>query len=139
MRRKRLRALYRVPVGEHMTLVYDRFLIQVHHGDCLDVMRTMPDASISAVITDPPAAIAFMGREWDKDRGGRTQWVAWLSERMREAHRLLKPGGHALVWALPRTSHWTAWALEDAGFEIRDCIIHQSRFRCSCSALAGCS
>jgi site-specific DNA-methyltransferase (adenine-specific) len=37
---------------------------------------------------------------------------------------VLKPGGHALVWALPRTSHWTATALEDAGFEVRDCLVH---------------
>lgn len=36
----------------------------------------------------------------------------------------LKPGGHAFVWALPRTSHWTATALEDAGFEIRDVVVH---------------
>jgi site-specific DNA-methyltransferase (adenine-specific) len=36
----------------------------------------------------------------------------------------MKPGAHGLVWALPRTSHWTATALEDAGFEIRDVITH---------------
>jgi hypothetical protein len=36
----------------------------------------------------------------------------------------LKPGGHALVWALPRTSHWTATAWENAGFEVRDRIGH---------------
>ena len=43
---------------------------------------------------------------------------------MTEAYRVLKPGGHALVWSIPRTSHWTAWALEDAGFDIRDCVLH---------------
>jgi site-specific DNA-methyltransferase (adenine-specific) len=61
-----------------------------------------------------------MGRAWDHDKGGRDQWVAWLEERMREAYRVLKPGAHGLVWALPRTSHWTAYALENAGFEIAD-------------------
>jgi site-specific DNA-methyltransferase (adenine-specific) len=43
---------------------------------------------------------------------------------MREALRVLKPGAHGLVWAIPRRSSWTALALEDAGFEIRDCIHH---------------
>jgi len=38
--------------------------------------------------------------------------------------RVLKPGGHALVWAIPRTSHWTGMAIESAGFEIRDRISH---------------
>jgi len=36
----------------------------------------------------------------------------------------MKPGAHGLVWAIPRTSHWTATALEDAGFEVRDVVTH---------------
>ena len=65
-----------------------------------------------------------MGKDWDGAKGGRAAWVAWLSEIMTEAVRVLKPGGHALVWALSRTSHWTTCALEDAGFEIRDKLYH---------------
>ncbi|HEU4752420.1 MAG TPA: DNA methyltransferase [Armatimonadota bacterium] len=98
--------------------------LTVHAGDCLDLLRTMPDASVDAVVTDPPAGIAFMGKDWDRDKGGRDAWVAWLTSVMTEVRRVLKPGGHALVWALPRTSHWTATALEDAGLEIRDCVVH---------------
>jgi site-specific DNA-methyltransferase (adenine-specific) len=98
--------------------------VQLFVGDCLDVLAGMETASADAIVTDPPAAVSFMGREWDSDMGGRAQWVAWLSERMAQAVRVLRPGGHALVWSLPRTAHWTAWALEDAGLEIRDCIPH---------------
>lgn len=54
----------------------------------------------------------------------RDKFVSWLTAVMRECLRVLKPGGHALVWSLPRTAHWTATALEDAGFEIRDAIHH---------------
>ena len=96
----------------------------VHHGDCLDVLRTMKSNSVDAVVSDPPAGIAFMGKGWDEDKGGRIRWTAWLASVMRECLRVLKPGGHALVWSLPRTSHWTAMALENAGFETRDCIAH---------------
>lgn len=103
---------------------YDKWGISVYHGDCLEIMRTMPDASVHACVTDPPAGIQFMSKHWDTNHGGRDHWVQWLTERMTQAHRVLKPGGHALVWALPRTSHWTALALEDAGFDIRDCITH---------------
>jgi site-specific DNA-methyltransferase (adenine-specific) len=98
--------------------------ITLYHGDALDVLRTLPDASAHAVVTDPPSGIAFMNMAWDDDRGGRAQWVAWLAEIMCEVYRVLKPGAHGLVWALPRTSHWTACALEDAGFEIREKVYH---------------
>lgn len=54
----------------------------------------------------------------------RQAFVAWLTEVMREALRVLKPGAHGVVWALPRTSHWTATALEDAGFEVREILSH---------------
>ena len=93
-------------------------------GDCLDVLAGLEPGSVDAIVTDPPAAVSFMGREWDSDRGGRDQWIRWLAGRMEAAAACLKPGGHALVWSLPRTAHWTAMAVEDAGLEIRDCIPH---------------
>lgn len=99
-------------------------LNQIIHGDCLDILKTFPNNFFDCVITDPPAGIAFMGKSWDKDKGGRSQWIAWMCEVMTECNRVLKPGGHALVWALPRTSHWTATAIEDAGLEIREKISH---------------
>jgi hypothetical protein len=96
----------------------------VAHSEALAFLRALPDACVDAVATDPPAGIAFMGKAWDGDRGGRAQWVAWLAEILAECRRVLKPGGHALVWALPRTSHWTATAIEDAGFAVVDVGVH---------------
>ena len=96
----------------------------IYCGDCLELMKKMPDNFVDTIITDPPAGIGFMGKEWDSDRGGRDQWIEWLAGIMQEGLRVLKPGGMTLVWALPRTSHWTATAVENAGFEIRDIIMH---------------
>ncbi len=93
-------------------------------GDCLEVLKTLPEDSVDAIVTDPPAGIAFMGKEWDKDKGGRNAWIAWMSQVAGECLRVIKPGGHALVWALPRTSHWTGMAWEEAGWEPRDKIAH---------------
>lgn len=93
-------------------------------GNCLAVLREMASDSVDAIVTDPPAAISFMGAAWDGDKGGRKQWIAWMSEVAAECMRVIKPGGHALVWSLPRTSHWTATAWEDAGWELRECIVH---------------
>lgn len=94
------------------------------HGDCLEILKDTDSDSIDSLVTDPPAGISFMGKAWDDDKGGRKQWVAWMTQVMAECLRVLKPGAHGLVWALPRTSHWTATALEDAGFEIRDVVVH---------------
>lgn len=97
---------------------------RVEHGDCLDLLWREPPCSVDAMVTDPPAGIGFMGRAWDRDKGGRNRWIAWLAERIYAAKRVMKPGAHALIWALPRTSHWTGMAIEDGGLEIRDCISH---------------
>lgn len=97
---------------------------QTYLGDSLQILKTLPADSVDSVVTDPPAGIGLLNLEWDKDKGGKDQWITWLTEIMAECHRVLKPGSHALVWAIPRTSHWTATALEDAGFHVKDVITH---------------
>ena len=93
-------------------------------GDCLIELKELQDSSVDAIITDPPAGISFMNRDWDHNKGGRYEWIKWMSSISKECIRILKPGGHALVWSFPRTSHWTATAWENSGFEVRDCIYH---------------
>ena len=96
-------------------------LNRVLQGDCLDVLRGM---AANSVDSDPPAGISFMGKDWDKDKGGKAQWVEWMTEVATECLRVIKPGGHALVWSIPRTSHWTGDAWENAGWQPRDKIYH---------------
>jgi DNA modification methylase len=93
-------------------------------GDCLEELKKLDTDSLDSLVTDPPAGISFMGKEWDEDKGGRKQWINWMTQVMQECMRVMKPGAHGLVWAIPRTSHWTATALEDAGFEVRDVVTH---------------
>lgn len=93
-------------------------------GDCASVLKDFPSSSFDSLVTDPPAGISFMGKGWDGDKGGRDAWITWMQGIMAECLRVLKPGAHGVIWALPRTSHWTAFAAEKAGFEIRDIITH---------------
>ena len=94
------------------------------HDDCFNALNMLDENSIDSLVTDPPAGISFMGKKWDDDRGGRNNWITWMTMIMKKCHRTMKPGAHGLVWAIPRTSHWTAIALENAGFEIRDVVTH---------------
>ena len=89
--------------------------IDLRLGDCLEVLKTIPDNSIDAVITDPPYGLSFMGKKWDYDVPSVEVWVECL--------RVLKPGGHLLSFAGSRTYHRMAVRIEDAGFEIRDQIM----------------
>lgn len=97
---------------------------EIYNSDCLEALKELKDNSIDSLVTDPPAGISFMNKDWDKNKGGRDSWIDWMSTVMKEVLRVLKPGAHGFVWAIPRTSHWTATALENAGFEIRDVVTH---------------
>lgn len=99
-----------------MSVVYERFGVTVHEGDCLDVLPTLPDQSVDAVITDPPYELAFMGRAWD------SSGIAFNTAVWTECLRVLKPGGHILAFGGSRTWHRLACAIEDTGFELRDSI-----------------
>ena len=89
-------------------------MIDLRQGDCLEVMRTLPDDSVHACVTDPPYGLAFMGKKWDYDVPTEDVW--------REVLRVLKPGGFLLSFSGTRTYHRMVVRIEDAGFEIRDMI-----------------
>lgn len=87
---------------------------ELHLGDCLEVMKGIPDNSVDSIVTDPPYGLSFMGKKWDYDVPDQAIWEECL--------RVLKPGGHLLAFAGTRTQHRMAVRIEDAGFEIRDMI-----------------
>ena len=85
------------------------------NADCLEAMKKMPDNCIDAIVTDPPYGLNFMGRAWDHGVPGVEFW--------KEALRVAKPGAHLLSFGGTRTFHRIACAIEDAGWEVRDCIM----------------
>ncbi len=88
--------------------------VRIIVGDCLEAMRGMDAASVDAIVTDPPYGLSFMGKHWDHGVPGVDFWV--------EALRVAKPGTHLLAFGGTRTYHRLACAIEDAGWEVRDCI-----------------
>jgi site-specific DNA-methyltransferase (adenine-specific) len=96
--------------------------VVLHAGDSLEILPTLPENSVDAVVTDPPYHLTsgksgktgFMGKAWD---GGD---VSFRPDVWRAAYAALKPGGHLVAFAATRTYHRIACAIEDAGFEMRD-------------------
>jgi len=39
--------------------------VRVFHGDCVEVLRSLPDNSVDSIVTDPPYGLEFMGKDWD--------------------------------------------------------------------------
>lgn len=88
---------------------------QIIQGDNRQTLKTLPDNSVDAIVTDPPYGIDFLGKSWDANTGA--------LETYQECLRVLKPGGHILAFSAARTYHHLAVTLEQAGFEIRDQIM----------------
>jgi DNA modification methylase len=115
--------------------------VTIYWGNCLDVLKGMEDESVDSVVTDPPyglgdaradyivdslqlwasgerdhipAGKGFMGKSWDAFVPPPAVWD--------ECYRVLKPGGHMLVFAGSRTIDLMGLSVRMAGFEIRDSI-----------------
>jgi site-specific DNA-methyltransferase (adenine-specific) len=87
----------------------------VHTGDCRDVLRDYPADHFDSIVSDPPYGLTFMGKGWDRGVPGVEFW--------QEALRVAKPGAHLLAFGGTRTFHRLTVAIEDAGWEVRDCMM----------------
>lgn len=87
---------------------------RIEVGDCRATMSAMDEASIDSIVTDPPYGLSFMGMEWDHGVPGVEFWA--------EALRVAKPGAYLLAFGGTRTFHRLTCAIEDAGFEVQDCL-----------------
>ena len=72
--------------------------VQLHLGDCLDVMRSMPDKSVDAVITDPPY-YRVADADWDKQWKTREEFINWLELAAVQWRRIIKDNGSLYVFA----------------------------------------
>jgi len=74
--------------------------VTLHLGDCLDFMRTLPDKSVDAVITDPPYG---MGKDFNGNKSDEEQNALWLMQSaFPQIARLLMIGGMAFVFSSTR-------------------------------------
>lgn len=97
-------------------------------ADALSLLQQMPDASVDAVVTDPPYALAFGGKHWDG--AGENRYLAdpdgfqaFTETWAHEVKRVLKPGGYVAAFCAPRTFHRLVAGAEMAGLEVRDQLL----------------
>jgi DNA modification methylase len=85
--------------------------VKVIEGDCLDVLRTLPDGCVDAIVTDPPFGIGFKYATHDDTAEG---YGAWLWSTLAEAERTCSPGSPLFVWqAMPNVRRFAEWFPRD--------------------------
>jgi DNA modification methylase len=104
---------------------------RIVHGDTLTLLPDMPDASVDAVVCDPPYGIDFKHQPWDGQKiradhprlSSGQAYERWTEAWATEIGRVLKPGGHLVAFGAARMVHRLASGLEDAGLEVRDQLL----------------
>ena len=90
--------------------------IDLRHGDCVEVMKELSEGSVEAFVCDPPYGLKFMGKEFDDLGEGEAQRL-WHKDWLKQAYRVLKPGGIIKAFGGTRTLHHLAAAMGDVGFQ----------------------
>lgn len=125
-------------------MLKNKFLNKIILGDALDILKKIESNSIDLVLTDPPYFLDKLDNNWsdkkvnnkrnqkvikslpagmkfDKKQG--LEFYKWYLNISKELYRVLKPGGFFFSFSSPRLYHRLASAMDDAGFEIRDCFL----------------
>jgi len=76
---------------------YQADRVALYLGDCIEVMATMPEASVDAVVCDPPYGLEFMGKAWDSFKVGRSEKYA-TGGKLNEAGARSGQGGAGPVY-----------------------------------------
>lgn len=121
-----------------------KYINKIIHDDALSFLSKLKDSSIDIILTDPPYFLDKMDHNWstkkvkspkkpyaikhlpagmkfDRDQG--KKFYSWYLKISEEFFRVLKPGGFFFSFSSPRLYHRMTCAIDDAGFEIRDCFI----------------
>jgi DNA modification methylase len=80
--------------------------VTLYCGDCLEVMKSLPDGSVDAVVTDPPYGVDFRGNDWD------AFIPAWIGEARRIAKVVVFTTAPVTLWDYPRPDWVSCWYRE---------------------------
>lgn len=84
-------------------------------GDVTEVLSSHSSELFDAVLSDPPYGLSFMAKDWDHDVPSPQVWYLVRSA--------IRPGASMFAFGGTRTQHRLTCAIEDGGFEIRDCLM----------------
>jgi site-specific DNA-methyltransferase (adenine-specific) len=109
----------------------DVFTNRVIHGDCIEVLKTMPSESIDLVVTDPPFLVNFRDRDGRSFANDNPNNATWLKPAFSEVYRVLKPDKFCIsFYGFHHTDKYlNAW--RSAGFRTLDLIVWSKQYTSS--------
>ena len=90
---------------------------KIINDSMLNLLDYIKPETIDSIVCDPPYELNFMNKGWDN------AGISFNKDTWKKCYDVLKSGGYLLAFGGSRTFHRIACAIEDAGFEIRDCIM----------------
>ena len=81
---------------------YENVFGCLYHGDCIEIMRSLPDESVDMVFADPPFNLGKAYGSGIEDSFTVSKYINWTYEWLDECVRILKPGGRIFVYNLPK-------------------------------------
>lgn len=72
---------------------------KIYEGDCVELLKNLPDASAQLIIADPPYNLGprfGLEKEWVRDE----KWLPWCEEWLAECKRVLRPDGNIFVYGI---------------------------------------
>jgi site-specific DNA-methyltransferase (adenine-specific) len=94
-------------------------------GDCLEVMRSMPDKSVDAVITDPPY-YRIVNQAWDSQWKTLYEYILCLDVVSIEWRRILKDNGSLYLFADDKTAAYIQVMLDKKFLLINNIVWHKT-------------
>lgn len=104
-------------------------LVQLWQGDCLELMKNIPDGSVDLVVTDPPYTMTKRGKScrpnWMPHNMGDNVFVGAVPDTeiwMRECFRVLKDGTHFYTFCNTNDLRKYLNVAVDVGFRLHNVI-----------------
>ena len=94
----------------------------IHVGDCVELMRQLPDACCSLIIADPPYNLGKLFGDW-KEWQDVDQWLPWCKTWLAECNRVLDDGGSIFVYGIHHYLCFLQCVMYEIGLEYRRQII----------------
>lgn len=94
----------------------------IYQADIVEWLKSYTGPKYHAILSDPPYGLAFMGKSWDNMAP--KEFQEWVTEWGRLLLLHVYPGAVLLAFGGTRTYHRLAAGLEDAGWEVADCLMY---------------